>query len=274
MKIQPIQNHLYNPKFTGATTPHYHINNDLNDNNENSDKPSESKSFPEWGRKGALALLVFFAIKNDPYVQNLMVSKDEQREQKARTEYFESVRKLGNNENTAPAMYHLNRFADVDNIEIQTNGREDYKIRLQLDKDTINTEISLTPISQNYLIGGVRTKDGKIIRYKAYFSKDNPDEFLVRMRNENNDTFIFGRTPKGEFYKKEGNKKVILNKKNVEKYQKTIENLPTFEEKQDLKFFTNENDLWRKLNLLLLSYLLFAEMRHDNARRKGKNKKD
>lgn len=269
MKIQAIQNYQYNNfKFTGATVPHYQINRSQNNNDNNNNKGQ----IPEWARKGVLAVLVFFAFKNDPAVQNLMKSADTEREEKTRTEFFEDVSKLSEKENLAPATYHLNRFADVDNIGIKSKGRENYNLEINLDSIKTNTFLTILPIDNNSISGSFRN-NGEHIRYRAIFSKDNPDEFTVILRNKNNDKYTFGRTPRGEFYRLDGKKKVILNKKNVEKYQKSIENIPNFEDMQDIKFFTNENDMWRKLNIILLVFLLFAEMSHDNARRK-QNKKD
>ena len=268
MKIQAIRNYTYNNncQFSSAKAPHYTINKAP----DNQQKEPENKPLPEWARKGMLAALLFFAFKNDPYVQNLMKPESIEREEKARQEYFEDAAKLTEREELVPATYHLNRLADVDNIKIQNSGMDDYKLTIPLDKDTISTQISLSPISQNALTGSIKDKNGENIRYKAVFSDKNPDVFEIQMRNKDNDTYTFGRTPKGEFYRLENNKKVILNKKNVEKYQKSLENLPNFEEINDLKFFTNENDMWRKLNIILITFLLLAEMAHDNARRKGK----
>ena len=268
MKIQSVHNYQYNHKFTGATVPHYHIKNTQNNDNE----PSENKPLPEWARKGMLALLVFFAVKNDPAVQNLMTSDVSQREIKSRNEYFEDVRKLGSTDKMYPAVYHLNRLADVDNIEIQSKGRETYNLKLNLDNINADILVTLSSIADNTLSGAIKIKNGKTSRFNAVFSDKNPDEFELQIRNPNNEKITLGRTPKGEFYQIKGKKKVILNKKNVENYQKITENLPNFEEKQGLKFFTNENDMLRKLNLIILTFLLFAEMAHDNAKRK--NKKD
>ena len=115
MKIQSVQNYQYNYKFTGASVPHYHLNNSENGNKE--DKPQ--KPMPEWARKGALATLLFFAFKNDPAVQNLMLSDETKREEKYKTEFLQDSYLLDSKYNSSPAMYHLNRLVDVDNINIK-----------------------------------------------------------------------------------------------------------------------------------------------------------
>ena len=268
MKIQSVQNYQYNYQFSGASAPHYHINHPKNsDNEEKTQKP-----MPEWARKGALATLLFFAFKNDPAVQNLMLSDETKREEKYKTEFLQDSYLLDSKYNSSPAMYHLNRLVDVDNISIKTKSMNYYQISIPFDKKQINTQISLIPVSQNTLTGKIKDQSGQSIQYKAIFSEDNPDEFKIQMRNKNNDTYIFGRTSKGEFYCIDGNKKVILNKKNVQKYQQNIKNIPDFEDMQNLDFFTTQNNMWRKFNLIILAFLLLNEMAHDNARRK--NKKD
>lgn len=267
MKIHSIQNYSYTkPSFTGATVPHYHINRNNNDNNNK----KSGGEFPEWARKGALAILVILAVKNDPAVHNFFKSADEELSEKTRNEFFEDVARLGKNDELYPATYHLNRFADVDNAEIKSHGRDSYNLDITLDKGKINTTVNVSPYSNNSLFGTYKDENGSTVRYKAVFSTKNPEQFEIQMRSKNNDKYIFGRTPEGEFYRIDGNKKVILNKKNVEKYQKSIENLPDFEDMDNFEFFTNKNDMWRKLNLILLSFLLFAEMMHDNAKRREK----
>ena len=266
MKIQAIQNYKYN-NFTGATVPHYRINHSYNTENEQ----DPHNSIPEWVRKGMLAILVIFAVKNDPAVQNLTKSQDETREEKIRTEFLEQVKNLGKGNELAPAMYHLNRLVDVDNIGISPKGRESYTLNINFDKEKLSTTITLSPLSNNYIAGTFKSESGETIRYKAIFSNNNPDIFKVQIRNPNQDEYTFGRTSKGELYRLDGNKKVILNKKNVEEYQKIIENIPDFETLQNFEFFTDKNDMWRKLNLIILTLLLINEIKHDNAKRKKQN---
>lgn len=265
MRIQAVQNYQHN-NFTGATVPHYQINHGKSNDKE----PTPHKPMPEWARKGALATLLFFAFKNDPAVINFMTPEETKREEKFKTEFLEDVYELRNKYDNSAAMYHLNRLIDVDNLNINTKNMAYYQISIPLDKKRIDTQISLFPMGHNILTGKIKDQNGQSVQYRAVFSDDNPDEFKIQMRNKNNDTYTFGRTPKGEFYQIDGSKKIILNKKNVQKYQKSIENLPNFEDIQDLEFFTTKNDMWRKLNLLLLAFLLFNEMAHDNARRKSK----
>ncbi len=269
MKIQRIQNFTYNTHFNGAATPNYHIN-DISGNNSENKTPDNQ--IPEWARKGMLALLIFFAVKNDPSVQNLMKPESIKREEKARTEYFEDVHKLGNENKIYPAVYHLNRLADVDNIGIKSNGRETYTLNLKLDSINADILITLSSVADNTLSGTIKIKNGENARFKAIFSDKKPDEFELQIRNPNNEKFTLGRTAKGEFYQVKNNKKVVLNKKNVEKYQKSLENIPNYEDMENISFFTTKNDMWRKLNLILLSFLLLAEMNHDNNKRREKQK--
>ena len=199
----------------------------------------------------------------------MLKSTEEEQALKTRTE---DVASLKENNQLYPAIYHLNRFADVDNIGIKSHGRNTYSLDLALDKEKINTIITISPYSNNHLFGTFKNKDGSNIRYKAIFSTENPNQFEIHMRNPNNDKYVFGRSPNGEFYRIDGNKRVILNKKNVERYRKSLENIPNYDDMENISFFTNKNDMWRKLNLILLSFLIFLEMSHDNAKRR--NKKD
>ena len=91
----------------------------------------------------------------------------------------------------------------------------------------------------------------------------------MHTRNKNNKQFIIGRKPNGELYRLTGKKKIVLNKENTKRYQKELKEL---EELEDIEFFSNENDLWRKLSLILLFLLTLNEWGHD-LEKKEKNKK-
>lgn len=240
--------------------------NDNNDNNSNQRKP-----LPEWARKAMIFTVVFFAFKNDPTVQNLLYSNEPSEDEKTRNEFFEDVQKMRKEDGKSSSFYHLNRLYDIEQPEIKTLGDNRYSLEFNLDNQKIQLEMKLNEKNKDTISGRIKTGENqKFVNYKAIFSPDSIEEFKILL-NDGEEKFLIGRDTNGELYKIENHKKEILNNENVEKYEQYLENLETYD---DLRFFTNENSLWRKLNYILLIFILYNEYQHDKNRRKQKNNTD
>lgn len=272
MTIQPINYIQYSNKinFHGLkqkelSFPKNYISPEDNGNQNNDSK----KPLPEWARKGMLFTVVFFAFKNDPYVQNLFRSSEISQEQKDRTEFFESVQKMRKEKGKSASFYHLNKLFDIEHPKIKVIGKNSYSLDFNLDNQTITLKMHLDENNKDTINGSIKIGQKDYVKYKAIFSADNKDEFKVLLKDKENKKYIFGRDYYGEFYKINGNKKETLNNKNVEEHKQYLEMLDNLD---DMKFFTNQNDMWRKLNILLIIYLLYQESKHDKMRRKNKQK--
>lgn len=240
--------------------------NDNNDNNSNQRKP-----LPEWARKAMIFTVVFFAFKNDPTVQNLLYSNEPSEDEKTRNEFFEDVQKMRKEDGKSSSFYHLNRLYDIEQPEIKTLGDNRYSLEFNLDNQKIQLEMKLNKKNKDTISGRIKTGENqKFVNYKAIFSPDSIEEFKILL-NDGEEKFLIGRDTNGELYKIKNHKKEILNNENVEKYEQYLENLETYD---DLRFFTNENSLWRKLNYILLIFILYNEYQHDKNRRKQKNNTD
>lgn len=263
MKVLSITNHTYNTKFTGSAP----INVDWRESHEpkkqNNNQPKSE--LPEWLRKSLLFGLIGLAVANDPATDEFFKSDDIKQQERCKNEYFEDVSKIKSD----PIKYHLNRLGDVDNVIIKSKHANNYSLELNLDKQKINFDVNTIGINNNILQGYFKADNNRLLKYKAVFNPQNPDEFILHIRNKDNKQFIIGRKPNGELYRLEGKKKIVLNKENTQKYQNELKQL---EELEDVGFFTNKNDLWRKLNLILLFLLTLNEWGHDLAK-KERNKK-
>ncbi len=273
MRITPIQNYGYNNiKFTGSAPVNMNWRENYEPSSEKDNKSNENKKgMPEWFRKGALFGLITLAVVNDPVTKEYFKPENVKQQERVLNEYFEDVSKLGY---SVPA-YHLNRLADVDKPVIKSRGRGDYNIELSLDKGKkIEFDIHTSEKNDDLLYGYFKSNDGTSLKYRAVFNPKNPDEFEIFIRSKDNQKYIFGRKPNGELYKLEKGKKVILNKENTKRYQ---DELKAQEELDGIEFFTTKNDMWRKLNIILLVLLTLNELGHDMQRRdeaKEREKRD
>lgn len=263
MRITPIQNYGYsNIKFTGSAPVNMNWReccepSSEKDNNNNDNR----KDMPEWFRKGALFGLITFAVVNDPATKEFLKPENIKQQERILNEYFEDVSKLGY---SVPA-YHLNRIAEIDKPIIKSKGLGNYNMELTLDKDKkIEFDIHISGKNDNLLYGYFKSNDGKILKYKALFNPKNPNEFEILVRDKDNKKYVFGRKPSGELYKLENGKRVVLNNKNAKAYQDRLNAQKSLD---NLEFFTNKNDMWRKLNLILLFFLTINEWGHDIQRR-------
>lgn len=267
MRISPIQNYKYNNIQFGGTAP---INTSFMPDlgQEANNKPNKEYKLPEWVRKSTLFGLIGLAVINDPVTKDFFKSETEKMREQYEKEYFQDVSNL----KTTSAAHHLNMLADVDKPTIRPCGNGQYNIRLNLDNNQkINFRVNLSYENENVLQGIFKVEHQPTLMYKATFNDKNPEEFTIEVRNYKQDKYIFGRKANGELYRLEGNKKIILNKENAKKYQ---QELKTNEELNNWEFFTSKNDMWRKLNLILLFLLTLNEWGHDLEKRdKERNKK-
>lgn len=259
MRISAVQNiKHYNTRFTGASS----LNADLI-SYEPQNKKQPDNGLPEWFRKGVLFGLVTLAIANDPATGEIFKSETEKQEEKVKKEYFEYVSQLG----ISPMAYHLNRFVDVDNPSIKHNNMGGYTLTFKLSDGKIyKFDVNKHLHNDSVLYGYFEPKNRELLKYKAVFNEKNPEEFTVYIRDKEHTTYKFGRKANGELYKIEGKKKIVLNKYNAKKYQQLLQDI---EDLDKFEFFTNKNDMWRKLNLILLFLLTVNEYNHD-LRRKNK----
>lgn len=267
MRICSIQNYN-NLKFTAVNS---NISADWRFKYDppKENKPQNQNKIPEWARKSILFGLIGLAVANDPATKDFFKPESIKQQESYQKKYFDDVAKMGN----TSASYHLNRLADIDKPIIKPNSiTGNYSIKFNLDNGKkIDFSINIPTKEENVLIGSFKFNDKRRISFKAFFNPNNSEEFIVEIRNANKEKYIFGRTAKGELYQKINNKKVILNKENAHRYQNELQEL---QELENWKFFTNKNDLWRKLNLILLFLLTLNEWGHDLQKRdEEKNEK-
>ena len=265
MRILPVAQYNNKINFKSSISTNPNISLGTNNNEENNNNRPQNKPLPEWARKAMLFTLLFVTFKNEPVVQNFFHSDTRSEKEIDRDEFFEDVEKIRKDKEKSPAFYHLNRLYDIEQPQIESLGNDKYALKFNLDKQKIQLTMQLDKNNKDTITGTFRTdKKGSFTKYKAIFSPDNIHEFKLLINN-NGEKYILGRDYKGELYKIENNKKQILNNENVEKYEQYLKSLETAD---DLKFFTNANPLWRKLNYLLLLFLVYNEYRHDKNRRK------
>ena len=162
--------------------------------------------------------------------------------------------------------YHLNQLTDIEQPKVKALDKNAYSLEFELDKQKVIMEMALDQNNKDTIQGRVKLGDRNFVNYTAVFPKDNKDEFKILIKDKNT-KYIFGRDYFGELYQIQNGKKVQLNKKNVQRYKEYQETLETMEK---FKFFSNENDFWRKANIVLLIFLLLNEMAHDHLKRKEK----
>lgn len=253
------QNYLH---FKSTSTNLYPDNGD--DKKRNEEHPQQP--LPNWARKTMLFICVFFAFKNDPTVQKLFPSDQPTQEELDKTAFVNSVQKMREEKDVSSSFYHLNRLIDIDKPKITQLDKDYYNVKVALDNNTVNVKMLLDSTNKDTISGEFQTEgSNKTLEYKAIFSKENKDEFKILIKDDNK-IHVLGRDFDGELYILKGNKKVPLDTQNTEKYQEYLDMLDM---QDDLKFFTSSNSLWRKLNYLLLIFLLYNEMKYDKQRRKN-----
>jgi len=234
------------------------------DNKTNSNKP-----LPEWARKSMLGVLIFFAFKNDPNVQNLLHPYEPSQEDLDKIEFFDNIQTIRKDKGKSSAFYQINNLSDIEVPKIKSLGNNAYSLEFELDSHKINMEMLLDKNNKDTITGRIKLGEQDFLNYKAIFSPDDIHNFKVIIKDKNDKKYLLGRDSSGELYQIRGGKKFILNSKNVQRYEEHKQRL---EELEKFRFFTNENDFWRKANLVILIYLVFMEMLHDRARRKMKEK--
>lgn len=264
MKVQSINSiSSYNQiKFRANNNIKPEVSND----NASDSKNRENKPLPEWARKSMLAALVFFAVKNDPAVQNYLYPYEPTQEELDKTEFVHDYGKLIKDKGVSSAFYHLSQLTDIEQPKVKALGKNAYSLEFDLDKQKVIMEMTLDKNNKDTIRGRVKLGERNFVNYAAVFPNDNKDEFKILIKDKNK-KYVFGRDYFGDLYQIHDGKKVQLNKKNVQRYEEYQEELKLLEK---FKFFTNENDFWRKANLVLLIFLIFNEMVHDHVKRKQK----
>lgn len=268
MRIQSINRTQYNKNniyFKNSSSINSSASGKLGNYDNGNNEGNNRKPLPEWARKTMLFTLVFFTLKNEPLVQDFFSSNTLSEEELDRDEFFEDVQKMRKETGKSAAFYHLNSLYDLEQPKIKAIGEDKFSLDFNLDNQTVNLEMKLDENNKDTICGRFRLgENSKFIKYKAIFSPDSVDEFRILL-NDGTKSYILGRDYNGELYKIENHKKEILNKENVERYEQYLEDLEMLD---DFRFFTNDNPLWRKLNYLLLIFLVYAEYKHDQRRRK------
>lgn len=234
-------------------------------NNKDSER-SENKPLPERARKSMLFTLIFFAFKNDPAVQKYIHPYEPTQEELDKTEFVQDYGKLIKEKGVSTAFYQLDKLMQIEDPKVKNLGNNSYELEFMLDKQKFSMQMTLDKNNKDTISGRVKVDNNPYVAYKAVFSEDNKDEFKILIKDKNT-KYIFGRDSFGELYQVRDGKKVQLNKKNVQRYKEYQEML---EQLDDWKFFTNENDFWRKANIVLLIFLLLNEAAHDYIKRKSK----
>ncbi len=231
-----------------------------------SPKPSGKDEIPDWLRKTILGTLVFFTFKNDPAVQDLFPPAELSQEEKDRIEYFEDIQNMRKEKGKSTAFFHLNRLNDIEQPRIKMLAENTFALGFELDDKKVLMVAKLDEQNKDTISGFIKyNSDVPAVKYTAVFPQDDIDEFEMTLEGKDGKKITLGRDYYGELYQVQGDEKVILNNKNVERYQEYKE-LLEFEE--DISFFSNSNSMWRKLNYILMIYLLIQEARLEKAKRK------
>ena len=266
MKIYPIQNFaskIYSkPSFSSSIS----LNQSPIGNSHNGKGDDEKKQLPDWARKMAIGTLVVFAVQSDPNVKKIFNQEDIAVEEPDKTEFVEDLQKYNKTDSVSSAFYQLGQLYDVETPKIQKLSKNKYQLDFDLDNQKISLDMNINENKKDTIIGEIRTENGENFKYKAIFPDDAIEQFkILLVDKDTHKQLILGRDYEGDLYKITNGKKVVLNSKNVERYQKQIDG-----EENDfgvLNFFTDKNPMWRKLNYLLLAYLVLNEMCYDRIKR-------
>jgi len=258
MKIYPLQTYKYNNfSFRSSASAPTQQNRETPDIPEF--KPRSTSQ--EWLNRGLIALCVGFCVNNELGRSGFWIPEDIKRQEKLKTEYFEDVAKI---ENSA-ARGHLYRFGDIENPEIVSANKIFYKFKFKLDNEKeIDLKLDLNSMDGNVIRGFLGKNRQTGTSFKAYFDENNPEKFKIVFRSPDKKSVIMGRKSDGSLYKIENGKKIILNSKNVKKYEQYLKDVDA---NNDLSFFSNKNDLWRKLQIIFTMILLLNEMAYESLKK-------
>lgn len=267
MKIYPLQTYKYNNfSFRSSAS----LQAPQNDEERKVPKFKPRSPSQEWLNRGFIALCVWFCVNNELGIRGFWVPEDVKRQEKLKTEYFEDVSKLEN----SSARGHLYQFGDVDNPQIVRFNRGMYSFNFNLDNGKqIDLSIDLSYKKENTIYGFLGRNSQTGMRFKAVFDENDPEKFKIIFRSPDNKSIIMGRKPDGSLYKIEKNKKVIINRENVKKYEQYLKDIET---DNDFSFFSNKNDLWRKFQIIFTIVLLLNEMAYESLKKNyfEQNKKE
>ena len=215
----------------------------------------------EWLNRGLIALCVGFCVNNELGRSGFWIPDDIKRQEKLKTEYFEDVSKLKN----SAARGHLYRFGDIENPEIISANKIFYKFKFKLDNENeIDLKLDLNSREENIIRGFLGKNRQTGMSFKAFFDEKNPENFKIVFRSPDSKSLIMGRKSDGSLYKIENGKKVVINRENVKKYEQYLKDIDA---ENDLSFFSNKNDLWRKLQIIFTIILLLNEMAYESLKK-------
>lgn len=255
MRIQKINNYSYSYKplvFSGKK-----VNNEQKSDENN-------KPLPEWARKSMLFTLVFFAFKNDPVVHRLMASDELSQEEKDKIEFVQDFQNVRKDKGMSPAFYQLNQLNTLEQPKVKALGNNSYSLDFELDDSKITLEMRLDKNQKDTIRGKIKVNNGEFAKYKAVFPSDSKEKFRIIMQDENKDTIVLERQYFGKLYQIKDGKRILLNEKNIERYEEYNERM------EELDKWRPFNSICRKANILLLIFLLYKEMKHDQARAEKK----
>lgn len=260
MRITRINNNNFNYKYKPV------VFRGEKEENSQTNKPDESrKPIPDWARRTMLLSLVFFTVKNDPVVQRLFSSNELTQEEKEQIEFFRDLQNVRKEKGVSNAFYQLNQFYDLERPKIKALGNNSYAVDFELDDKNVSLEMRLDKNQKDTIRGRIKVDNGEYVRYKAVFPSDKKDNFKIIMQDDKKDTVVLEREYFGKLYLVQGKNKKLLNSKNVQNFEEYKERL---EELDKWSFFKNENQFWRKANILLLIYLLYSEIKYERRRAK------
>ncbi len=245
--------------------------NGLNNDEFEPENKHQEKPIPEWLRKTMIFSLVFWAVQSDPTVKRLFKDEQPSEAEISMYDFSDDVQKMRKDSTKSSAFYHLNKLTEIERPEFKTLDDNTYSVNFALDNEQIDLVMKLDENSKDTISGRLKVGEKEAVKYNAIFSPDSIEEFKVVFADENNRELTLGREYDGSLYKISNGKKVPLNTKNVERYEQYLEDLELLHK---YRFFTTENDLWRKLNLILLMYLIINEALHDAALRKKREQEN
>lgn len=223
MKIYPIQNFASKTYSKPSFSSSISLNQSPIGNNYNGKGDDEKKHLPDWARKMAIGTLVVFAVQSDPNVKKYSIKKILQLKNLTKLSLLKICK------NITKQILLVLHFINLGNcMMLRLRNPKTFKNKYQLDFDLDNQKISLDMnINENKkdtIIGEIRTENGGNFKYKAIFPDDAIEQFkILLVDKDTHKQLILGRDYEGDLYKITNGKKVVLNSKNVERYQKQID---------------------------------------------------